>query len=424
MTKQQLHKRLSNEQVKNILAKYESGELKAREAINYLEISRPRFYQLIEAYREDTAKFSIGYKRQVANNKLDPKIETNILKELKTEKEKIIDNPKVPTNNYNYSYIRNQIKDKHQQAVSVNTIINRAKDNGYYKKKPPKKIHDQEVITNYVGELVQHDSSHHLFAPDADVKWKLITSLDDYSRKIFYADFLLRESTWSHILATQSVFLNYGLPLQYYIDQHSIFRYVKDRDKNSPWQSFNKFTDDVDPQWKKVIKDCKVKPVYALSAPAKGKIERPYGWLQDHIVRTCVREGVTNIEGGKQILQQEIKAYNSQRVHSTTGEIPDIRFNRAVREKKTLLREFRLEPPFKSVKDIFCLRATRVVNAYRKVSLLKCELKVPGVMPRQDVELRMYPDLKTGLVEVRFWHQKKFKGAQKVKIKDLPIVYF
>jgi len=27
---------------------------------------------------------------------------------------------------------------------------------------------------------------------------------------------------------------------------------------------------------------------YALSPQAKGKVERPYRWLQDRIVRTCV----------------------------------------------------------------------------------------------------------------------------------------
>lgn len=422
MPKQQLHKRLSNDQVKNILARYEAKELKAKEAINYLEISRPRFYQLLTDYLEDTENFSINYKRHHSNRKLNPQIETNIVKELKIEKEKIIDNPNVPTKNYNYSYLKTQLKEKYNQDVSLSTIISRAKVKGYWKPKPPKKIHDREVITNYAGELIQHDSSHHLFAPDGDLKWYLVTDLDDYSRKILYADFWLQESTWAHILAVQSVFLSYGLPLQYYVDQHRIFRFVKDRDKNSPWLNFSKFTDDVDPQWKQVLNDCKVKPIYALSAPAKGKIERPYGWLQDHIVRTCVREGITKIGQGKEILKREVTAYNSKRVHSTTGEIPDIRFNRAIKENQTMFREFKLQPPFQSTKDIFCLRATRVVDAYRNVSLKGFTLKVPGVLPRQDVELRMYPDLETGIVEVRFWHQGSFKGAQKIKIKDLPIV--
>jgi len=45
------------------------------------------------------------------------------------------------------------------------------------------------VITNYTGELVQHDCSHHNFAPLLGAKLYLITSLDDYFRALLYADF-------------------------------------------------------------------------------------------------------------------------------------------------------------------------------------------------------------------------------------------
>ena len=86
--------------------------------------------------------------------------------------------------------------------------------------------------------------------------------------------------------------MTYGCPLKYYPDQHSIFRYVKDRDKNRPWNTYAKFTDDVDPQWKKVLIDCNISVIYALSPQAKGKVERPYRWLQDRIVRTAAREKI------------------------------------------------------------------------------------------------------------------------------------
>jgi len=420
----QLHKRFSNEQVKSILAKYTHKEITAKQAITYLEIGRTRFYQLVQSYQDDPLHFSIEYQRLEPTRRLVFSVEQNILKELQTEKEKIIDNPDVPTKQYNYSYIKQQLQRKYKQNPALSTIINRAKQHGYWKKKPPKRIHDREILTNFIGELIQHDSSHHLFAPDSSKKWYLITSLDDHSRTILYADFLERESTWNHIMALQSVFLTYGFPLQYYVDQHSIFRYVKDRDKQSPWYTNKKFTDDVDPQWKQVIKDCGVKPIYALSPQAKGKVERPYQWLQDHIVRTCVREGITQISDGRKVLQDEIAQYNYKRVHSTTGEIPMIRFRKAIKEQKSLFREFKLEHPFKSAKDVFCLRFERRVDSYRKVSLKGLSIQVPKVMPRQKVELRLYPDFKTGLTEIRFWHNQLFVGSQQVKNQDLPIIHF
>ena len=96
--------------------------------------------------------------------------------------------------------------------------------------RPKRKAHDQEVLTNYPGELIQHDSSHHLFAPYAAGKWYLITSIDDYSRLILYAVLVERETAWEHILALEAVLLKYGFPLAYYVDSHSIFRFVQGRD--------------------------------------------------------------------------------------------------------------------------------------------------------------------------------------------------
>ena len=420
----QLHKRFTTSQVKAVLEKYLSKEMSARDALTYLELGRTHFYNLVRDYQKDRINFSIAYARSLPTRSLNSAIEKSILQELQIEKEKIIDNPRVPTKHYNYSYIRSILKEKYHSSPSLSTIIDRAKKHGYWKKKPPKKVHDREVITNFAGELIQHDTSYHLFAPDGACKWYLITSLDDYSRVLLYAKLLLKESSWSHIMALQKVFLAHGLPLQYYVDQHSIFRYVKDRDKNSPWYSYTKFTDEVDPQWKQVLKDCEVKPIYALSPQAKGKVERSYQWLQDHLIRTCVREGITTIDGAEAVLQNEVHEYNTRRVHATIGEIPMIRFQRALQEKKSLFREFKVKPPFQSVRDIFCLRFERVVDSYRRISLKGITLQVPRVMPRQKVEIRLYPDVMTGVAEARFWHKGQFVGSQKIKNDQLPIVHF
>jgi hypothetical protein len=89
-----------------------------------------------------------------------------------------------------------------------------------------------------------------------------------------------------------------------------------------------------------------------------------------------------------------------------------------------MVAEFKLKSSFESTKDIFCLRFERRVNSYRRISLMGQTLQVPKVMPRQKVELRLYPDMKTGLTEVRFWHKGQFQGSQNVKNSDIPIVYF
>jgi len=97
---------------------------------------------------------------------------------------------------YNYSYIKDILEKDYNQKVSLSTIVNGAKTNGFYLTKLKRKVHDREIITNYPGELIQHDSSHHQFSKYAN-KWYLITSLDDYSRLILYVVLVERETTWT-----------------------------------------------------------------------------------------------------------------------------------------------------------------------------------------------------------------------------------
>ncbi|MBU4349799.1 hypothetical protein KJ599_05710 [bacterium] len=83
-----------------------------------------------------------------------------------------------------------------------------------------------------------------------------------------------------------------------------------------------------------------------------GKIERPYRWIQDILVRTCSIESISYINQAQLILNNLIKKYNYQQVHLTTREIPLVK----------------------------CFRANKISNAYRKVSINKLKLKVKNVV--------------------------------------------
>jgi len=416
----QLHKKFNDDQVKDLLTRYLKKKIGREEIQKVLDLKKTRFFTLVKRLKDDPENFSISYFRSIPTRTIAKDIETNIIKELKTEKD-LIKAKGVPIRWYNYSYIKDILENDYNQKVSLSTIINRAKTNGFYLTKPKRKVHDREVITNYPGELIQHDSSHHQFSKYAN-KWYLITSLDDYSRLILYACLVERETTWTNIIALKVVILRYGIPYAYYVDSYSVYRFVQERD--SIWRNHDKLTDEVEPQWKQVLNDCGVKVTYALSPQAKGKIERPYRWIQDRLARACYRERISDINQAQLVLNSLIQKYNYQWIHSTTGEIPYIRFQRALKEKKSLFREFRIRPPYKSINDIFCLRADRMVNSYRKVSINNLELKVPIAPLHDRIQLRIVPDRESGLSEVRFWHEDEFLGSQKVKNSDLNLVQF
>jgi transposase len=280
----QLHKRFSDDQIIFLFQAYEQGLLTQEEIQDTLGVGRSRFFILWKKYRENPNTFSISYQRPTPK-RISPESEEAIEHELMREKS-LIEDPELPISRYNYSAIRDRLK-KQGITVSVNTIIDRAKKLGCHKPRKTKKAHDRKVLTESVGALIQHDGSTHRWSPFAEKKWTLITSIDDYSRLILFAGFFSGETTWAHIQATKAVFETFGLPLRYYVDSLRVFRFVQGRD--SYWRKHVLETDDVDTQWGKMMRLLGVEVIFALSPQAKGKIERPYRWMQDRIIRTCAK---------------------------------------------------------------------------------------------------------------------------------------
>jgi transposase len=402
----QLHKRFSVEQVKLLLQRYREGELSRTEIEEVMGVGKTRFFALLKEYRHDPQTFSIEYERSTPG-RLSEEAEQQIAEELERER-RLVEDPQLPITSYNYTALRDRLQKK-KIRVSVPTIIQRAKQLECYKPQRKHKIHDRVVVTSAIGALIQHDASSHRWSPYASEKWTLITSIDDFSRLLLFADFVSEEGSWAHIQAAQKLMQGFGLPLRYYVDNLRVFRFVPERD--SVWRKNVLETEDIITQWRQVMAVLKVEVTYALSPQAKGKVERPYRWLQDRIVRTCALEKLSSLEEVRAVLQEEVKRYNDHQLHSTTGEIPRVRFEQARRTGNSLFRPFALPKPYTSLKDVFCLHTTRIVNGYRKISFLSQEIEVPHVPLRETVDLHIVPDLEKRSLEVRIWWQKHMVRA-------------
>jgi len=416
---EQIHRRFTAEQVKVLLRAYCQGTLDRPAVQETLGIGKARFFTLLKQYRLNPEAFCLIYQR-TAPSRLPARAEEEIERELMLEKS-LIDDPSLPITTYNYSAIRDRLAQR-DVIVSLPTIINRAQSLGCYQPHPRKKAHDREVVTTAIGALIQHDASHHRWSPYAKERWVLITSLDDFSRKILYADLFEQETTWAHIRAAEVLMRTYGIPLRYYVDSLRVFRFVQGRD--SFWRKHILQTDEADPQWRQVMKILGVDVSYALSPQAKGKVERPYRWLQDRIVRTCAIEKLIAIEEIRAVLKEELDRYNNHQVHSTTGEVPSIRFDRARREGNSLFRPFALPKPYTSTKDVFCLREKRMVNGYRKISVFNHEIVVPHVPLREEVEVHLVPDTQREALELRIWWENRMVQSVVYPLREFPDVHF
>jgi len=411
----QIHKQFSSEQVKVLLQAYEAGHLSRAEIERTLGIGKTRFFALLKQCREAPERFSIEYER-TSPRRLSAEAEEKIRHELQREKE-LVANKDLPISGYNYAALNDRLK-KDGIQVSTTTLIQRAIQQGcYLPKKRKTERHDREVLTSTIGDLIQHDASLHKWSPYAEEKWTLITSLDDYSRMLLYADFVETETSWAHIQAVQYLMQQFGIPHRYYVDNLRVFRFVQHRD--SLWKNLVLGTDEVNTQWRQVLALMKTDVIYALSPQAKGKIERPYRWLQDRIVRTCALEHISTPDDARHVLREEVHRYNYHQVHSTTREIPAVRFEKAQNEQRSLFRPFVLPKPFSSPKDIFCLRHTRTADGYRKISIAGHVLQIPGIEPRDDVELHLVPDETKNLVEIRIWASNRLAHTVHLPIATL-----
>ena len=395
----QIHKKFTGEQIKVLLSAYEAGHLSRDEIERTVGLGKTRFFRLLKQYREDPNLFSIQYQRS-SPMRLSAEVEEKIRTELQREKT-LVENKELPISSYNYAALNDRLK-KNGVNISTTTLIQRALQQGcYLPKKKKKERHDREVLTSAVGDLIQHDASLHKWSPFATEKWTLITSLDDHSRMLLYADFVETETSWAHIQSVQYLMQQFGIPHRYYVDNLRVFRFIQHRD--SLWKNLVLGTDEVNTQWRQVLALMKTDVIYALSPQAKGKIERPYRWLQDRIVRTCALEHISTPDAARPVLREEVHRYNYHQVHSTTHEIPAVRFEKAQNEHRSLFRPFVLPKPFSSPKDVFCLRHIRTTDGYRKISIAGHVLQIPGIEPRDDVELHFVPDETKNLVEIRIW---------------------
>jgi len=394
----QIHKRFTDDQVKMLFKGYCQKQFSRADVQDMLKIGKSRFFELLKSYRQDPEAFTITYQRST-NKKLSTDVEDEIEKALLREKA-IVEDPNLPISGYNYTALRDRLLAKGIK-VSTTTIISRAKQLDCHKPRRKRKAHDREVLTAAIGALVQHDASTHMWSPFANEKWVLITSIDDYSRKLLFADFFAKETTWAHIQAVQALIRQHGVPVRYYVDSLRVFRFVQGRD--SFWRKHVLETDEVDTQWRKMMRMLGIDVSYALSPQAKGKVERPYRWLQDRIVRTCAYENLSKLEEVRSVLRAEVHRYNNQHVHSTTGEIPNIRFEKAKQKGNSLFRQFTLPKPYSSSQDVFCLREKRSINGYRRISLFKHTIEVPNVPLREEVDVHLIPDETRQLMHIRIW---------------------
>jgi hypothetical protein len=208
------------------------------------------------------------------------------------------------------------------------------------------------------GELYQHDNSNHIWLPDTGRCNDLIATKDDYSRMVVNGILVEKESSWMHLKETREAIERYGMPLVYYVDQHSTFKFKAPK---GPHRSYEK-KEEVITQYRRALETLGIGVHYTPKGEgeAKGKIEKQFDYFQRRLPYLCEKYHVKEIREANRILRDDvIPYYNERHVHEETREIPKERWEKAIREGKSKLRPV---PWGKKLNWIFSLHYDRLVR--------------------------------------------------------------
>jgi transposase InsO family protein len=209
---------------------------------------------------------------------------------------------------------------------------------GYYHALPQEK---GKVYTRFEtsgpGALFQHDSSYHLWLPKVGRKHYLLLTKDDYSRRVVGVKLVEVETSFEHLQIVRLTISTYGIPLAYYLDNHSIFRFVLHQGVHVRYKVRE---DEGEIQFRRALSSLGVGMIYTgkRQAQAKGKVEKIFDYLQRRLPYLCEKHKVKDVSEAQKILDDLVSYYNEQRIHEETGEIPLKRWEQAINSGKGKLR--------------------------------------------------------------------------------------
>ncbi len=378
--KQQVHKRIVLFYMREVFDAYTQKRISLAEGMDRLSLSRSNFFRYLKTFRNNPDSFKIVYVRKTVNNKLSAKEDEKIVDLLRSEKE-LIRNPDVRIGKYNFAALSEELKRENDIEVSAETIRKKAISWKLHRPKERGAKIYRELETTKIGRLFQHDTCLHQWSPFMN-SFYLILTVDDHSRRIVYAKFFDKETSMNHILAVRDTVHQFGLPLAYYTDRHSIFTF----NRNARHRNYQVEVEDAEVQWKRVLEKLQIQGICAKSPQAKGKVESKFHYLQGRVPRRCAKEQVTTIEHAQRILDEEVKYYNECKIHSITEQTPLERFEFAKKEGRSVFRPLNYARG-QTGKDIFCLEYEKKLDRYGRTKVKGAELQLKS-SPSQKVIIR------------------------------------
>ena len=355
--KERIHKRLPVQFVQEVLQAFNHHKISEKEAMELLGIRRSRLHQLRKRWLLSHRKTPFSLWQRVGN--AFHVIPEEVRQWLNQELHYIQKEAETFRGKFNFAFLAEEAQKRFDRPFSRNSLRGYALKNGYYHALPEEK---GKVYTRFEtsgpGALFQHDSSYHLWLPSTGRKSYLILTKDDYSRRGVGARLVDVETSFEHLQTVRQTISTYGIPLAYYLDNHSIFRFVLHQGVHVRYKVRQ---DEGEIQFRRALSSLGIGTIYTgkRQAQAKGKVEKIFDYFQRRLPYLCEKHKVKDCVEAQKILDDLVSYYNDQRIHEETREIPMKRWQQAIDNGKGKLRA--LEPSV-DLDKVFSIHLKRVVR--------------------------------------------------------------
>lgn len=174
-----------------------------------------------------------------------------------------------------------------------------------------------------IGELWQLDATPHPWFPNSSQLFPMLNMLDDCSRVFTGSKIYQRELLLAYYDFLPAAFIECGLPLEIYVDFHSLFFTHNPQALTQLGQALHFYG---------------ISFRYAPTPQAKGKVERSHFFWQERLPAYFASEAITDIDQANAHIHHLRLHRNHHEVHRELKMKPQQAWNSALKEKRSVLR--------------------------------------------------------------------------------------
>jgi transposase len=205
----------------------------------------------------------------------------------------------------NDTHFAEKLKEKEKVKLSRPTVrrILRAAGIATVRTRGVKRHYKRRERKVQEGALLLWDGSPHRWFGKEQGEWSLIAVVDDATGALLSGVFALEEDAQSYLTCLRQIVQEKGIPLALYMDRHGIFRRNDDH-----WSVEEQLAGEQTPtQVGQALRGLGIRPIFALSPQAKGRVERLFNTLQDRLVQELRLAGISSPQDATPFLNGPFK---------------------------------------------------------------------------------------------------------------------